>query len=139
MIKVESIENGIVIDHIKVGNGIKIFEYLNLSESNYAVALIMNANSKVMGKKDIIKIENGLDIEYNILSLIDSNITINVIERGEIIKKIKSKPPQKVKNVITCKNPRCISFGDMSIEKIFILNENKEYRCLYCENIYKLV
>lgn len=113
MLNIDSIKNGIVIDHIKAGTGIDIFNHLGLEKAEFSVALIMNANSRKLGKKDIIKIENKMDIDFTVLGLIDHNITITVIENEVTKEKIKLRLPREVENVIKCKNPRCIT----SIEK----------------------
>ncbi|MCT8978205.1 aspartate carbamoyltransferase regulatory subunit [Clostridium sp. CX1] len=140
MLTINSIKNGIVIDHIKAGQGIKLFNYLGLHEVGYSVALIMNVESKKMGRKDIIKIDNILDLEFNVLGFIDPNITINLIENENIKKKIKLELPDKVENIIKCKNPRCITSMERDISHIFYLvdDKNGEYRCIYCDEIYKV-
>lgn len=140
MVMINSIKKGIVIDHISAGLGIKIFNYLKLDKANYTVALIMNASSEKKGKKDIIKIENVLDIDYTVLGLLDPSITINIIE-GELIKeKIQLQLPEKVTNVIKCKNPRCVTSVENYVPHIFHLvdADKGEYRCSYCDEITKL-
>ena len=135
MVTINSIKKGIVIDHIRAGAGIKIFYYLGLEKANFTVALIMNAESTKRGKKDIIKIENVIDMDFTVLGLIDPNLTINIIE-GEVIKeKIKLKLPKTVENVLKCKNPRCITSVEASMNNIFHLvdEEKGEYRCEYCD------
>lgn len=138
MLKITSIKNGIVIDHIKAGHGIKIFNYLKLTSVDYSVALIMNAQSAKLGKKDIIKIENKLELDFTILGFIDPNITINVIKDEVIEKKIKLKLPRKVENVIKCRNPRCITSIEKNIPQVFYLADEElgEYRCNYCDETY---
>ena len=135
MLNIESIKDGIVIDHIKAGLGAKIFSWLGLDKAEYSVALIINAPSKAMGKKDIIKIDNIINIDYSILGFIDPNITVNIIKNGEIVEKKHVELPQMLKNVICCKNPRCISSCEQELPHIFKLTdkENRVYRCLYCE------
>src|SRR5665647_1062320 len=110
MLRINSIDNGVIIDHIHVGLGIKIFQYLGLDKADYSVALIMNAASAKLEKKDLIKIENKVDIDYTVLGLIDPNITVDIIENGVIKKKVKLSLPEKVENVIRCKNPRSVSY-----------------------------
>jgi len=135
MLNIDKIKNGIVIDHIKAGQGIRIFNWLGLDKSPYTVAFVVNANSKIMGKKDIIKIDNTISINFNILGLIDPNITVNVIENQGISRKIKLQLPEKVENVLVCKNPRCVTSTEKYIPHIFHL-ENPElqtYRCEYCD------
>ena len=139
MLNVDSLKKGIVIDHIKAGKSMEIYNYLNLDKADYTVALIKNVPSKKMKKKDIIKIENNIDLNLKILGYIDPNITINVIENDKIIKKLKLDPPETVKNVMKCKNPRCITSSESEIEDIFQLidKEKAVYKCIYCDQIYK--
>jgi len=137
MLTINSIKDGIVIDHIKAGLGIKIFNYLGLDKADFRVALIMNANSSKLQKKDMIKIENEIDIDYTVLGFIDPNITIDIIQNEIKVKKINPKLPTRVENVIRCKNPRCITSVEQYVPKIFYLvDETKgEYRCKYCDEI----
>ncbi len=141
MLTINSIKNGIVIDHIKAGGGIKIFNYLGLDKAEYRVALIMNAESEKLGKKDIIKIENVINIDYAILGLMDKGITIDVIKNENISKKISLKLPERVENVIKCKNPRCITSIEPYLNHVhYLVNEKtKEYRCKYCDDIRKVL
>jgi len=137
MLNIDEIKNGIVIDHIKAGLGIRIFNWLNLDKVPYNVAFVANANSKRCGKKDIIKIDNTISINFDVLGLIDPNITVSIIENEKVTKKIKLQLPQKVENVLICKNPRCISSTEKYLPHIFYL-ENKDqrtYRCEYCDEI----
>ncbi|HEY5575869.1 MAG TPA: aspartate carbamoyltransferase regulatory subunit [Clostridiaceae bacterium] len=140
MLRINSIKNGIVIDHIGAGLGIKIFQYLGLDKADYTVALIMNVESKKLGKKDIIKIENELDLDYTVLGLIDPNITVDIIKENVIREKIKLSLPEKVENVMKCKNPRCITSVEKYIPNIFHLVDHSagEYRCTYCDEIYRV-
>ncbi|MBZ9688992.1 aspartate carbamoyltransferase regulatory subunit [Clostridium estertheticum] len=137
MVTINSIKRGIVIDHIKAGVGIKIFKYLGLDNADYTVALIMNATSKKLGRKDIIKIENEIDIDFAVLGFIDPNITINIISGEEIENKVKLKLPEKIEHVIKCDNPRCITSVEQEILHSFYLadREKGEYRCIYCDEI----
>jgi aspartate carbamoyltransferase regulatory subunit len=137
MLNIEKIRNGIVIDHIKSGHGIRVFNWLGLDKSPHTVAFVVNANSRNLGRKDIIKIDNTIDINFNILGLIDPNITVNVIEDEKITEKIKLKLPSKVENIILCKNPRCITSTEKYIPHIFHLEnpEQRNYRCEYCDEI----
>lgn len=139
MLTVNSIKKGIIIDHITAGLGIKIFEFLKLNEVEYPVALLMNVPSKKMGKKDIIKIENELNIDYSVLGLIDHNITVNIIKDEKIVEKKKIKLPEKVVDIINCNNPICVTSVERNVTQIFhLINEKtKEYRCEYCDNIMK--
>lgn len=140
MVTINSIKKGIVIDHIKAGLGVKIFNYLGLEEADYTVALIMNAPSEKLGKKDIVKIENTIDIDLTVLGLIDPNITINIIDDEGIKEKIKLELPQRVEDVIKCKNPRCVTSIESQIPNIFSLVDDKkgEYKCQYCDEIIAL-
>lgn len=131
---INSIEKGIVIDHIKAGWGMRIINYLNLDACETTVAFIMNATSKKHDRKDIVKLEGITDVNLDALGLIDHSATVNVIENGKIVKKINLTLPTKVKDVIKCKNPRCVT----SIEKVphifHLVDEEKEtYRCEYCD------
>jgi len=137
MLEITSIEKGIVIDHIPAGMGIKLFNYLKLEGADYTVALIKNAYSEKMKRKDIIKINNEIDIDVDFLGLINPNITINIIESGKTARKVKLTVPQKVVNVIKCKNPRCVTSVETYIDHIFHLvnSEKRSYRCEYCDDI----
>lgn len=138
MLTINSINKGIVIDHIKAGHGHMLYEMLDLDKADYSVALIMNANSKAMGRKDIIKIENVIDLDLRVLGLIDETITVNIIEDQKIVKKINVELPEVVEDVIYCKNPRCISTSERNIVHRFELidREQKLYKCAYCDQIY---
>ena len=135
MINIDSIKNGIVIDHIQAKKGLEIYEALHLDELECSVAIITNARSEKMGKKDIIKIDKKIDFDFNILGYIDPNITINIIENEERTKKYHVELPEKVVNIIKCKNPRCITSTEQELDHIFILTDKEErtYRCKYCE------
>jgi len=137
MLNIEKIKNGIVIDHIKAGLGSRIFNWLGLDKVPYTVAFVANANSTKCEKKDVIKIDNTISINLDVLGLIDPNITVSIIENERVTKKIKLQLPQKVENVLICKNPRCISSTEKYLTHVFHL-ENKErrtYRCEYCDEI----
>ncbi len=140
MMTINTIENGIVIDHIKAGSGIRIFDYLGLNKADYTVALIMNAASKKLGRKDIIKIENEINFDLSELGLIDPDATVNIIEDHRITKKLKLSLPETVEDVIRCKNPRCITSVEQNIHHVFYLSDREkgEYRCKYCDEQYKL-
>ena len=137
MLEITSIEKGIVIDHIQAGYGIQLFNYLKLDKADYTVALIHNAFSKKMGKKDIIKINNAINIDYNFLGLINPNITVNVIEKGKIAEKVKLEVPKTIRNIIKCKNPRCITSIESYFDHTFHLVDSKKrsYGCEYCDDI----
>ena len=136
---IDSIKNGYVIDHIKAGQAMKIYEYLKLGDLDCSVAIIKNAKSNKMGKKDIIKVECPVDmLDLDILGFIDHNITVNIIKNGEIVDKKKLHLPKQIVNVIKCKNPRCITSIEHGLDQVFVLsNEEKEiYRCRYCDEKY---
>ena len=137
MLEITSIAKGIVIDHIKAGFGFKVYNYLNLDKAEYNVALITNAYSEKMGKKDIIKINNVIDIDYTFLGLIDPNITVNIIDNGKTVKKVKLEVPQVVRNIIKCKNPRCVTSVEHYFDHVFHLvdKDKRSYRCEYCDDI----
>ncbi|MDR0443725.1 MAG: aspartate carbamoyltransferase regulatory subunit [Treponema sp.] len=137
MLNIEEIKNGIVIDHIKAGQGIRIFNWLRLDKVPFTVAFVTNAASERSGRKDIIKIDNDISINLDVLGLIDPNITVNIIQNEKITKKIKLQLPEKVENVLVCKNPRCISSTEKYIPHIFHLenSELRTYRCEYCDEI----
>lgn len=139
MLNVDSLDKGIVIDHIRAGKSMDIYNYLNLDQLDCSVAIIKNARSNKFGKKDIIKIEGIIDIDLNVLGFIDPNITVNLIEDGAIIGKKKLTLPDKVVNIIKCKNPRCITSVETQIDNIFKLSDSKNgrYRCIYCEQEFK--
>ena len=133
---VDEIKNGIVLDHITAGLGMKIYSLLNLGSLDCAIALINNAESRKMGKKDIIKIDADIEINTDILGYIDPDITVNIIKDGKTQEKKRIALPEQLTNVITCKNPRCISTTEQELPQIFKLTdkENRVYRCLYCES-----
>lgn len=133
---VDTIKNGIVIDHITAGLGMKIYSLLRLDELGCSVAFIKNAPSRKMGKKDIIKIDADIDLKADILGYIDPDVTVNIIKDGNIIEKKQIALPQRLENVIVCKNPRCITTTEQELPQIFKLadKENRVYRCIYCES-----
>ncbi len=140
MMTINTIENGIVIDHIRAGYGVKIFNYLGLNKVDYTVALIMNAHSEQQGKKDIIKIENEINFDLSELGLIDPDATVNIIQNHKITQKLKLSLPEIVENVIKCKNPRCITSIEKNLAHVFRLVDEKKgfYRCKYCDEKYSL-
>ena len=137
--EVNEIENGIVIDHLRAGTGLKVLSYLGVDTRNDTIAMIMNAPSSKLGRKDIIKIENLLDVDIAALGLIDCGATVSYIENNELVKKVKLALPGRVTNVIKCKNPRCVTSVEPSIPHVFILQdpETEEYRCEYCDDIVR--
>lgn len=140
MLNVGAIEEGFVLDHIKAGRSMTIYHDLKLDKLDCCVAIIKNARSNKMGKKDIIKVECPVDMmNLDTLGFIDHNITVNVISGGEIIEKKVLKLPKKIVNVIRCRNPRCITSIEQELDQIFLLTDpGKEvYRCMYCEEKYR--
>ena len=140
MLNISGLKDGIVLDHIQAGMSMTIYEYLKLDRLDCTVAIIKNAKSNKMGKKDIIKVECPVDaLDLDILGFIDHRITVNVIKDDKIVEKKELHLPKEVHNVIACKNPRCITSIEQELEQIFVLTdaENKVYRCKYCETKYK--
>ena len=137
---IDSIQNGIVIDHITAGTGNRILDYLKIDTKKNTVAFIMNATSKKHGRKDLIKIENVTDVDLTVLGLLDPNATVNIIENGQIVKKINLELPKTVTNVIRCKNPRCVTSVERNAPHIFHLldAQTREYRCEYCDEIVSM-
>jgi aspartate carbamoyltransferase regulatory subunit len=140
MLNISGIQEGYVLDHIKPGMSLRIYKDLKLDELDFPVAIIKNAKSNKMGKKDILKIECPINsINLEILGFIDHNITVNVIKDNEKIDKKKLQLPTEVKNIISCKNPRCITSVEQGLDQIFVLTdpEKEIYRCKYCEEKYR--
>ena len=135
---IDSIKNGIVIDHIQAKMGLEIYDVLNLGELDCSVAIITNARSEKMGRKDIIKIDRAIDLDLDILGYLDPNITVNIIKDSQIVDKKALHLPKKITNVIRCKNPRCITSIEQELDHVFVLTdpEKEVYRCLYCEEKY---
>lgn len=139
MLNVGKIEEGFVLDHIKAGKSMEIYRYLQLDKLDCTVAIIKNARSNKMEKKDIIKVECDINtLNLDILGYIDHNITVNVIQQGEIVEKKALHLPREIKNVIHCHNPRCITSIEQELPHIFVLadKEKEIYRCKYCEEKY---
>ena len=133
------IKDGIVLDHITAGRSMEIYNILNLDKLDCTVAIIKNARSEKMGKKDILKVECDIhNLDLDVLAFIDHNITVNVIKAGEIVEKKELVLPKMIKNVIKCRNPRCITSIEQELPHVFLLaDEVKEvYRCKYCEEKY---
>ena len=135
---IDMIKDGYVIDHIKAGNAMKIYNLLNLDELECQVALITNAKSKKTGKKDIIKIGKLIDLDLDKLSAIDASLTVNVVKNNKLIEKKKLELPKEIINIYKCKNPRCITSIEHDLDQIFLLTNQEEYvyRCKYCEEKY---
>lgn len=136
MLNVGKIEEGFVLDHIPAGMSLAIYHHLHLADLDCTVAIIKNAKSNKMGKKDILKVECDIDkLNMDVLAVIEHNITVNVIKDGEIVEKKDLVLPKEIKNVIRCKNPRCITSIEQELPHIFVLADEKKevYRCRYCE------
>ena len=130
------IDNGIVLDHITPGGGFELYNILKLGELSCQVALILNANSVKMGKKDIIKIAETIDLNLDVIGYIDPGVTVNFVKDGKVVKRMHLEAPEKVVGVIKCKNPRCITSTEQELVHMFKLTdrEKKVYRCMYCES-----
>ena len=136
MLNISGLNEGIVLDHIEAGKSMDIYYHLGLDKLDCTIAIIKNAKSSKMGKKDIIKIDGGLDIvDLDVLGYIDHNVTVNIIKDNRIVEKRRLKLPKKITNVIQCKNPRCITSIEQGLKQTFILSDRKRhiYRCMYCE------
>lgn len=139
-LSVGKISEGFVLDHIEAGKSMEIYKYLHLDKLDCCVAIIKNAKSSKTGRKDIMKIECPIDfMDLDILGFIDHNITVNIIQNEKIVEKKLLKLPKEIKNVIRCKNPRCITSIEQGLDHIFVLTdeENQVYRCKYCEEKYR--
>lgn len=130
------IKNGIVLDHITAGMGMELYNKLGLGSLACQVALIKNAESKKMGRKDIIKIDEAIDIDLDALGYIDESITVNIIKDGKLFKRKHLEVPERVVNILKCKNPRCITTTEQELPHVFRLTdrEHRVYRCIYCES-----
>ena len=140
MLNVGALREGFVLDHIKAGKAMTIYHDLKLDKLDCTVAIIKNARSNKMGKKDVIKVECPIDnLDLNVLGFIDHNITVNIIKDGEIVEKRELHLPKEIVNVIKCKNPRCITSIEQELDQIFVLAdpEKEVYRCKYCEEKYR--
>ncbi len=132
---IDSIRNGIVLDHIQAGKAMEIYRFLGLDALDCSVAIIQKAPSKKQGRKDIIKIDSEMDLDLNILGFIDPQITVNIIQDGQLVEKKHLTLPERIQDVLRCKNPRCITSVEQELPHIFVLTDRKKavYRCLYCE------
>lgn len=139
-LNVGKISEGFVLDHIEAGKSMEIYKYLHLDKLDCCVAIIKNAKSSKIGKKDIMKIECPIDfMDLDILGFIDHNITVNIIKDEKIVAKKALHLPKEIRNVIRCKNPRCITSIEQGLDHVFVLTdeENEVYRCKYCEEKYR--
>lgn len=132
---IDSIQNGIVIDHIKAGSAMVLYDLLHLDTLDVSVAIIKNVNSRKMGKKDIIKIDADIPVDLDVIGYVDPDATINVIRNGVLAEKKSLSLPQTLTNVLKCKNPRCITSCEQELPHVFRLTDEKtkQYRCIYCE------
>lgn len=140
MLNVGQISEGVVLDHIQAGKSMDIYKYLKLDKMDSCVAIIKNARSEKMGRKDILKIECPIEeVNLDVLGFVDHNITVNIIQNGEIVEKKILTLPKELVNIIHCKNPRCITSIEQELEHVFFLadEENEVYRCKYCEEKYR--
>jgi aspartate carbamoyltransferase regulatory subunit len=138
-LNVSSISEGFVLDHIEAGKSMELYKYLELDKLDCCVAIIKNARSQKMGRKDIMKIECPIDIvDLNIIGFIDHNITVNIIQHDKVVEKRRLTLPKEIRNIIRCKNPRCISSIEPGLDQIFVLSDpdREVYRCKYCEEKY---
>lgn len=133
---IDSIKNGIVIDHIKAGKGMYLYEVLGLEKLDCSIAIIKNVASQKMGKKDIIKIDSMIDLDLDVLGYVDPGLTVNIIRDGKTIEKKNLKLPDRITGVIKCKNPRCITSVEQELPHVFKLTDREKgiYRCIYCES-----
>ncbi len=132
---IDSIQNGVVIDHITAGCGMKLYDLLSLDSLDVSVAIIKNVSSKKMGKKDIIKIDADIELNLDVIGYVDPDATVNIIKDGVLAEKKSISLPHTLTNVVKCKNPRCITSCEQELEHVFKLTDkqNKVYRCIYCE------
>ena len=132
---VDSIHDGIVIDHIAAGCGMKLYRLLGLENLEAPVAMITNVVSGKLGRKDIIKVDAAIDVNLDIIGYVDPGATVNIIRNGELIEKKQIDMPERLVNVLRCKNPRCITSCEQELDHVFVLTdrEKREYRCMYCE------
>ena len=134
--KIDSIVNGIVIDHIAAGRGMQLYKLLGLDKlEDCSVAILMNVQSQKMGRKDIIKVDATIDLDLDAIGYVDPNATVNIIKNGELVEKQDIGLPEKLVDIIRCKNPRCITTTEQELTQIFVLTDRKTgtYRCRYCE------
>ena len=136
---IDSIQNGVVLDHIQAGKSMEIYKYLHLDQLDCSVAIIKNARSGHMERKDIIKIDSPVDLDLDVLGYIDPNITVNSIRDGKLVEKKHLELPEKLVNVLRCKNPRCITVSESQLDAIFKLSnrDRRIYRCAYCDTEYR--
>ena len=132
---IDAISNGIVLDHIRAGRSMELYHILNLDKLQCSVAVLKNVTSRKMGRKDIIKIDEIIDLNFDVLGYVDPGITVSIVRDGKLDRKFSVELPERVTNVIRCKNPRCITSVEQELPQVFTLTEEstRTYRCLYCE------
>ncbi len=133
---IDSIKRGIVLDHIRAGRSMDLYRYLHLDELECSVAIIKNVKSNAMGRKDIIKVDDDISIDLDVLGYIDPGITVNIIENGTVKEKKHLSLPERLTNIIHCKNPRCITSVEPALDHVFVLSDREKgvYRCIYCDS-----
>ena len=133
---IDSIKRGIVLDHIRAGRSMDLYRYLHLDELECSVAIIKNVKSNAMGRKDIIKVDEDISIDLDVLGYIDPGITVNIIEDGAVREKKHLSLPERLTNIIHCKNPRCITSAEPALDHVFVLSDREKgvYRCIYCDS-----
>ena len=136
---IDSIQNGVVIDHITAGNGMRLYQLLGLDNLEVSVAIIKNVVSRKMGKKDIIKIDADIPVDFQVIGYVDPGATLNIIRDGQLVSKQAVEMPDRLTGVIRCYNPRCITSTEQELKQIFKLTdrEKRVYRCIYCETAAK--
>lgn len=132
---IDSIQNGIVIDHITSGKSMELYNILGLADLNCTVAILKNVTSNKLGRKDIIKIDREMDLDWDLIGFVDPSITVNIIRNGQLAEKRTLKLPERIRGVLTCHNPRCITSVEQELPQEFVLadREKHTYRCIYCE------
>ena len=130
---IDSIQNGIVIDHITAGKAMELYNILGLDKLDCTVAILKNVTSGKLGRKDIIKIDREMELDWDLIGYVDPTITVNIIHDGKLVEKRGLKLPERIRGVLKCKNPRCISSIEEECDQIFELSSNGKYRCIYCE------
>ena len=133
---IDSIKRGIVLDHIRAGRSMDLYRYLRLDELECSVAIIKNVKSNAMGRKDIIKVDDDISIDLDVLGYIDPGLTVNIIENGAVKEKKHLSLPERLTNIIHCKNPRCITSVEPALDHVFVLSDREKgvYRCIYCDS-----
>ncbi len=132
---IDSIQNGIVIDHITSGKSMELYNILGLADLNCTVAILKNVTSNKLGRKDIIKIDREMDLDWDLIGFVDPSITVNIIRNGQLAEKRTLKLPERIRGVLTCHNPRCITSVEQELPQVFVLTDREKhtYRCIYCE------